>query len=50
LQDYNYKIVHIAEKANGLADVLSRMYQEEDTRDEEKTTALIPPDAFLNIF
>ncbi len=49
LQDYNFKIVHVAEKANGPADVLSRMHQEEE-QEETKLTSVIPPDAFLNVF
>jgi hypothetical protein len=49
LQDYNFKIVHIAGKANGLADALSRMDQEEEGK-KEKLTALILSDAFINLF
>src|SRR5216683_4653094 len=49
LQDYNFKIIHIAEKANGPADALSRMDQEEENR-EPKLTPLISSDAFLNVF
>jgi hypothetical protein len=30
LQDYNFKIIHIAGKSNGLADALSRMHQKEE--------------------
>ncbi len=41
--------MHIAGKANGPVDVLSRMDQEEENR-EPKLTPLIPTDAFLNIF
>jgi hypothetical protein len=49
LQDYNFKIVHIAGKSNSPADALSRMHQ----KDEDKITKLTPlisPDAFLNVF
>ena len=49
LQDYNFKIVHIARKTNGPVDALSRMDQEEENR-EPKLTPLISLDAFLNIF
>ncbi len=49
LQDYNFKIVHIAGKANRLADALSRM-DEEGEREETKLTSLILPDTFLNVF
>ncbi len=49
LQDYNFKIVHIAGKANGPVDTLSRMDQEEENR-EPKLTPLISSDAFLNVF
>ena len=48
LQDYNFKIVHVAEKENGLVDALSRMYQDEEK--EPKLTPLISSDAFLNVF
>ena len=30
LQDYNFKIVHIASKSNGPADALSRMHQKDE--------------------
>ncbi len=49
LQDYNFKIVHIAGKANGSIDTLSRIDQE-DKQKETKLTLLIPSDVFLNIF
>ncbi len=49
LQDYNFKIVHIAGKANGPADTLSRM-EEEGEREETKLTPLISADTFLNVF
>ncbi len=49
LQDYNFKIVHIAGKANGPADTLSRM-DEEGERKETKLTPLISSDTFLNVF
>ncbi len=49
LQDYNFKIVHIAGKANGPADTLSRMNEGEEW-EETKLTTLILPDAFLNVF
>src|SRR6267154_2330933 len=49
LQDYNFKIVHIAGKANGPADTLSRM-NEEGERKETKLTPLISSDTFLNVF
>ena len=49
LQDYNFKIIHIAGKSNGPADALSRMHQKGE--DEiPKLTPLISPDAFLNVF
>jgi hypothetical protein len=49
LQDYNFKIVHIASKSNGPADALSRMHQK-DEDETPKLTPLISPDAFLNVF
>jgi len=49
LQDYNFRIVHIAGKANGPADALSRM-DEEGEQNETKLTPLISADTFLNIF
>jgi hypothetical protein len=49
LQDYNFKIVHVAGKENGPADALSRMHQQ-DEPSEPKLTPLISPDAFLNVF
>jgi hypothetical protein len=49
LQDYNFKIVHIAGKSNGPADALSRMHQKEED-ETPKLTPLISPDAFLNVF
>jgi len=49
LQDYNFKIVHIASKNNGLADVLSRIHQKEED-EMPRLTPLISPDAFLNVF
>ena len=49
LQDYNFKIVHIARKANRPADALSRMHKGEE-QEETKLTSLISPDTFLNIF
>ena len=49
LQDYNFKIIHIARKHNGLADALSRMHQKNEG-EELKLTPLISPDAFLNVF
>ncbi len=49
LQDYDFKIVHIAGKANGPADALSRMCEGEE-REETRLTSLILPDAFLNVF
>jgi len=49
LQDYNFKIVHIAGKTNGPADALSRIHQK-DKDEMPKLTPLISPDAFLNIF
>jgi RNase H-like domain found in reverse transcriptase len=48
LQDYNFKIVHVAGKENGPADALSRMHQRNER--EPKLTSLISPDAFLNVF
>jgi len=49
LQDYNFKIVHIVDKANGPADALLRMHQPEE-QEKPKLTLLIPPDTFLNVF
>ncbi len=49
LQDYNFKIVHIAEKANRPVDALLRMDQEDEQK-ETKLTSLILLDVFLNIF
>jgi hypothetical protein len=49
LQDYNFKIVHVAGKENGPADALSRMHQQSE-QSEPKLTSLISPDAFLNVF
>ncbi len=49
LQDYNFRIVHIAGKTNGPADALLRMDQEEENKGP-KLTLLIPSDVFLNIF
>jgi len=49
LQDYNFKIVHIAGKNNGPADALSRMHQKDEDK-EPKLTPLLPADAFLNVF
>ena len=49
LQDYNFKIVHIARKSNGPADALSRMHQQ-DEDETPKLTPLISPNAFLNVF
>jgi hypothetical protein len=49
LQDYNFKIIHIAGKSNGPADGLSRMHQK-DEDEVMKLTLLISPDMFLNVF
>jgi len=49
LQDYNFKIVHVLGKANGPANALSRKDQPEE-EEKEKTTSLIPPEAFINLF
>ena len=49
LQDYNFKIIHIAGKSNGPADALSRMHQK-DKDETTKLTPLISPDAFLSVF
>ena len=49
LQDYNFKIIHIAGKSNGPADALSRMHQKDEDK-EPKSTPLLPADAFLNVF
>jgi hypothetical protein len=49
LQDYNFKIVYVAGKENGLADALLRMHQD-DNEKEAKLTPLISPDAFINVF
>jgi len=45
----NFKIVHIAGKANGPVDALSRIDQEDEQK-ETKLTSLIPSDVFLNVF
>jgi len=49
LQDYNFKLLHIARKANRPADALSRMHKGEE-QEETKLTSLISPDTFLNVF
>ena len=49
LQDYNFKIVYVPGKDNGLADVLSRMHQDEE-HEEPRLMSLLPPDTFLNVF
>ncbi len=49
LQDYNFKIVHIAGTTNGPADALSRLDDGEEQR-EARLTPLISSDAFLNVF
>jgi hypothetical protein len=49
LQDYNFKIVHVAGKENGLADALSRMHQDKE-KEQPKLMPLISPDRFLNMF
>jgi hypothetical protein len=49
LQDYNFQIIHIAGKSNGLADALSRMHQKGKDK-MPKLTLLISPDAFQNVF
>jgi hypothetical protein len=49
LQDYNFKIVHVPGKDNGLADALSRMHQDEE-QEELRLMSLLPPDTFLNVF
>ena len=48
LQDYNFKIVHIQGKNNTPADALSRP-NDDERQTEERTIALIPPEAFLNL-
>jgi hypothetical protein len=49
LQDYNFKIIHIAGKMNTPADALSRP-NGEDIQQDDKEVALIPPEAFIRIF
>jgi hypothetical protein len=49
LQDYNFKIVHIAGKTNTPADALSRPNGLEH-QEPVKEVALIPQEAFLNLF
>ena len=49
LQDYNFKIVHIAGKTNTPADTLL-WPNSEDIQKEEKEVALILPEAFIQIF
>jgi len=49
LQDYNFKIVHIAGKTNMPADVLSRL-PGEDVTEDSREIALLPPELFINLF
>ncbi len=49
LQDYNFKIIHIAGKTNTPADALSRP-NGQDIQESTKETSLIPLEAFLQIF
>ncbi len=49
LQDYNFRIIHIAGKINTLADALSRPLGEDVVEDSQEI-ALLPPEVFLNVF
>ncbi len=49
LQDYDFRIVHIAGKINTPADALSRLPGSEVTEDSCKVV-LLPPEVFLNVF
>src|SRR5713101_7625535 len=48
LQDYNFKILHIAGKNNTLADALSRPCDDEREQGERQLS-LLPESAFLNL-
>jgi len=49
LQDYNFRIIHIAGKVNTPADALSRP-PGEDIPEDSQEIALLPLDLFLNVF
>ncbi len=49
LQDYDFRIVHIAGKTNTPADTLSRPPGMDIVEDSQKV-ALLPPELFLNVF
>ena len=49
LQDYNFKIVPVPGRANGPANALLRKDQQEE-EEKEKTTFLISPEVFINLF
>jgi len=49
LQDYNFRIIHIAGKINTLADALLRPLGEDVVEDSQEI-ALLPPEVFLNVF
>jgi len=49
LQDYNFRIIHIAGKVNTPADTLSRPPRADVTEDSQEM-ALLPPALFLNVF
>jgi len=49
LQDYNFRIIHIAGKINTPADALSRPLGA-DIVEDSREMALLPPNLFLNVF
>ncbi len=49
LQDYDFRIIHIAGKVNTPADALSRLPRSEVVEDSHKVV-LLPPEVFLNVF
>ncbi len=49
LQDYNFRIIHIAGKTNTPADALSRP-PGMDVVEDSQEMALLPPELFLNMF
>ncbi len=49
LQDYNFRIIHIAGKINTLADALSRP-PGEDMVEDSREIALLPLEVFVNMF
>jgi len=49
LQDYDFRIVHIAGKMNTPADVLLRL-PGADVLEDSREVVLLPPELFLNVF